>query len=63
MVKLQRVARLGVLPIKSCFDAALVGVCGNLKIQSLLSGVVGLMKLIFLKHFNKCSLKTELIEP
>ena len=44
--------------LKSCFGAArFVGVCGNLKIQSLLQGSVGLMKLIFLKAFKQMFLK------
>ena len=44
--------------LKPCFGAArFVGVCGNVKIQSLLEGVVGLMKLIFLKAFKQMILK------
>ena len=47
--------------LKSCFGAArFVGVCGNQKIQSLLQGVVGLMKLIFLKAFKQMFLKEQI---
>ena len=42
---------------RALVQPALVGVCGNLKIQLLLQGVDGLMKLIFLKAFKQMFLK------